>query len=70
VFCLVVSLADGIGSPFACIVGAGDFRYQIVRNRTIERQPKSDVLLDVIYSAICHSDIHHIYNDWNSNHPA
>jgi alcohol dehydrogenase (NADP+) len=26
----------------------------------------NDVLLDILNSAICHSDVHHVYDDWGT----
>jgi Alcohol dehydrogenase GroES-like domain len=56
-------------------VGNGPYptRAYGARNKTdgavpmqIERRAllPDDVLLDILYCAICHSDIHHVYDDW------
>ena len=31
----------------------------------VRRDPREDdVVIDILYSGVCHSDIHNAYNDW------
>ena len=42
---------------------------ELLRPLIIERRELTefDVLVDILYCGVCHSDKHHIYNDWNDS---
>lgn len=34
------------------------------------RDPRpDDVVIDILYCGVCHSDLHHVNHDWNTNYP-
>lgn len=37
----------------------------LVPHNFVRRDPREDdVVIDILYSGVCHSDIHNAYNDW------
>lgn len=37
----------------------------LVPHSFVRRDPREDdVVIDILYSGVCHSDIHNAYNDW------
>ncbi len=39
----------------------------LVPHEFVRRDPRtSDVVIDILYSGVCHSDIHNAYNDWGN----
>lgn len=58
--------ADPGTGPWSVRAWAADSRAAKFAPITIQRRalgPK-DVLLDILYAGICHSDLHHVYSDW------
>jgi len=58
--------AEGIPSKgYALFAKDGNFQpYEFERHAVGEH----DVLIDIYYAGICHSDIHHVHEDWGPSH--
>ncbi len=39
----------------------------LARHRFVRRDPRpNDVVIEILYCGVCHSDLHHVSNDWSS----